>query len=136
MTRSPSRYADTTTITTVASAPIRATSATVVALTAVKPSPMSAANSTPPSAHARNAAQVNRRRVTTIAVNEITTPVHNRRIANVGPGRSLHLTSTGPHAQTNVASQTAPTPRRWSGRVGHPAHLLSAAHAARAGLLG
>ena len=115
VTRSPSRIDDSSTMTTVASVPISATSATVVSLTAVKPSPMSAAKSTPPAAQARNAAQENRRRVTTIAVNEIATPVHNRSMAKVGPGRSLHLTSTGPHADTNVASHTAAIPRRQSG---------------------
>src|SRR4029079_14948894 len=79
-----------------------------------KPSPMSAANRTPPSAHARNAVQVIRRRVTSSATADTQTPTHNRHMAKVGPDRSLHLTNTGPHAQMNVASQTAPTPRRWS----------------------
>src|SRR5829696_5786799 len=113
-TRSPSRYAETTTITTGASAPISATSATVVRLTAVNPRPMSAANSTPPSAHARKAPQVSLRRVTAMATPDTHTPAHRRSIANVGPGRSLHFTSTGPHAHTNVAIQTAARPRRCS----------------------
>ena len=74
VTRSPSRSDDSSTITTVASVPISATSATVVSFTAVNPSPMSAAKSTPPAAQARNAAHENRRRVATIAVNEISDP--------------------------------------------------------------
>src|SRR6476659_9879092 len=114
LTRSWSRYAETSTMTTGAKAPISATSATVVALIAVNPSPMSAANRTPPKAHARNADHVIRRLVTRSAIAETPTPVHNRHIANVGPDRSLHLTSTGPHAQMKVASHTAPTPRRSS----------------------
>ena len=117
--------------------PISATSATVVSFTAVNPSPMSAAKSTPPAAQARNAAHEKRRRVATIAVNEITTPVHSRSIAKVGPGRSLHLTSTGPHAQTNVASHTAAIPRRRSGsRSGIRPSSQRPAYAERAGLLG
>ena len=98
---------------------------------------MSAAKSTPPAAQARNAPHEKRRRVATIAVNEITTPVHSRSIAKVGPGRSLHLTSTGPHAQTNVASHTAAIPRRRSGsRSGIRPSSQRPPYAERAGLLG
>ena len=61
----------------------------VVALIAVNPRPMSAANRTPPDAHARNAAQVIRRRVASNAIADTPTPTHSRYIAKKIPDASL-----------------------------------------------
>ena len=81
-------------IATGASAPITATSVIVVRLIALNPSPMSAAKNTPPSAHARKAAPVRRRRVPSSAMHEMAAPVHSRNIAKCSPLRPLHFTRT------------------------------------------